>query len=273
MPTVSVIMSVYNTNDAQVLQLSIQSILVQTFADFELIICDDGSTDDTYDILANICKCDSRIRLYKNDTNLKAAASRNRCISLSQGKYVAIMDADDCSAENRLEKQVAFLEQYEDYDFVGSSADLFDERGIWGRRTYENFPKNKDFLFVLPFVHASVLFRKNALVAIGGYRVARETARTEDYDLFMRLYANGSKGANLALVLYLVREDKAAYKRRKYRFRIDEVLVRYKGFKALGLLPAGYIYVVKPLIVGIIPQGLLKRAKDIYYNRKKAGGL
>lgn len=273
MPIVSVIMSVFNMNDEQILRHSVFSILSQTFTDFEYIICDDGSTDGTYEVLIDICKHDSRIRVIKNETNMMAAAARNRCISLSNGKYIAVMDADDFSNKNRLQSQVNFLEKFKQYDFVGSSADLFDETGVWGRRKYKNFPEKRDFLFVLPFVHASVMFRRSALEAVGGYRIAKETVRTEDYDLFMRMYVHGSKGANIEEALYSVREDKAAYKRRKYSHRINEAVVRYKGFKALGLMPIGLLYVFKPLIVGIIPQGILNLLKDKYYKRKIAGGL
>jgi len=263
-------MSVFNTNNEEVLRLSVQSILSQTFSDFEFIICDDGSTDGTYETLRDICKYDSRIKIIRNDFNMSAAAARNRCISMSQGEYIAIMDADDFSASNRLQVQMDFLESNKEYDFVGSSAGLFDENGLWGHIRYKDFPERKDFLFVLPFVHASVMFRKKSIEKVGGYRVAKETVRTEDYDLFMRMYANGSKGANLKETLYYVREDKAAIRRRKYRYRIHEALVRFKGFKALKLMPVGILFVIKPLLVGIIPSFLLNLLKDKYYKRKKS---
>jgi glycosyltransferase EpsE len=272
MPLVSVIMSVYNTNNEEMLRHSIYSILLQDFTDFEFIICDDGSTDGTYDLLIDICKNDSRIKLYRNQTNMKAGATRNRCISISKGKYIAIMDADDYSNCYRLSKQVAFLDRNQQYAFIGSSADLFDEKGVWGLRKYKDFPENEDFLFVMPFVHTSVMFRRSALESVGGYRIAKETKRTEDYDLFMRLYSKGYKGANLKETLFAVREDSSLYMRRKYRHKMDEAIVRYKGFKALGLFPKGYLYVVKPLIVGIIPEGLLNFLKDKYYKRKIEGG-
>ncbi|WP_193580743.1 glycosyltransferase family 2 protein [Paenibacillus aceris] len=266
---VSVIMSVFNTNDETLLQHSIQSIISQTFSNFEFIICDDGSTDGTYEILETISKGDSRIKLIKNETNLRAATARNRCISLSKGKYIAVMDADDYSAVNRLQIQVDFLENNKEIDFVGSGADLYNENGIWGHRKYNSTPENKDFLFVLPFIHASVMFRKKALKAVGGYRVAKETIRTEDYDLFMRLYANGYKGVNLEDTLYFINEDQSLYKRRKYYHKFNEAVVRYKGFRALGLMPGGFLYVIKPLIVGLIPLSILNLLKDKYYRHKK----
>ena len=92
----------------------------------------------------------------------------------------------------------------------------------------------------------------------GGYRIAPETRRMEDYDLFMRLYAMGYIGCNLQrpMLRYTVDFDKTTY-----AHRIDEVKVRYQGFKALGLLPWGFIYVIRPLIVGLIPHDTLIEIK------------
>lgn len=269
MPIVSVIISVYNTDNPAILRSSIDSILLQTFNDIEVIICDDGSADRTFETLTNMYSDNSKVVILRNKANLGSAAARNYCISMSNGEFIAIMDADDYSSLDRLEKQVYFLTNNPQFDFVGSKAALFDEQGIWGYREYKTIPENRDFLFVLPFVHASVTFRRSVLTTVGGYRIAPETVRTEDYDLFMRLYANGMKGFNLNEVLYFVREDKSLYRRRKYRHKINEAVVRYKGFKDLQLLPKGFLYIVKPLLVGLLPIPLLNKLKDKYYKRRK----
>lgn len=269
MALISVIMCVYNICDRRVLLESIGSIVNQSFTDFEFIICDDGSNDGTYELLKEIKSIDNRIHLIRNETNLLAAAARNRCINLSKGKYIAIMDADDYSDANRLQRQFDFLESNVQFDFVGTSGALFDDNGIWGHRRYKDNPENKDFLFVLPFIHASVMFRREALLAVQGYRDSKETVRTEDYDLFLRLYASGFRGANIPDELYYVREDAQLYQRRKYSHKVNEAIVRFKGFNALGLLPRGLLYVIKPLAVGLIPLKLLNGLKDKYYNRKK----
>jgi len=260
-------MSVYNTNDIDILKQCVQSVRTQTMEDFEMIICDDGSTDGTYELLSKVCAGDDRIRLIRNEQNMMAAAARNRCISQAVGEYVAVMDADDYSSRERLEVQTNFLDEHPEWDFVGSGAALFDERGIWGYRHYASSPDKKDFRFVLPFVHASVMFRRKALDTVKGYRHAWETIRNEDYDLFLRMYAAGLRGVNLPNVLYYVREDKATFVRRKYRYRWNEMAVRYRGFKAMGLLPAALPYVVKPAVVGLIPHRLLEKLKDLYYHR------
>lgn len=113
-------------------------------------------------------------------------------------------------------------------------------------------------------MHATVMYRKQSLLHVNKYRVARETKRSEDYELFMRMYSKGLKAANIQENLYFVREDKNAYNRRKYRYRIYEAIVRYKGFKSLDLLPHGLIYVIKPLLVGLMPRKSLGFVKDIY---------
>lgn len=267
MPKISVIMSAYNCGDQEALKMCIDSIKQQSYPHFEMIICDDGSTDRTLTILQDLCGEDERFVIIRNENNRGAASARNKCLRLASGEYIAIMDADDSCAATRLEKQMNFLDQNPMFDYVGTAAQLFDENGIWEKRAYKTRPAKRDFLFVLPFVHASVMFRKSALQAVQGYCEDRMVLRCEDYDLFMRLYAAESYGANLKQELYFVREDKEAFRRRKYRYRWNELAVRYKGFRKLGMLPAGYPYVIKPLIVGLIPHKLLLFLKRKYYKK------
>lgn len=268
MPKISVIMGVYNTSNEEVLKYSIESVINQTFSDFEFIICDDGSLDKTFEILQDIEKTDQRIKLIKNKKNIGLAATLNRCLKIATGEYIARQDADDFSCLNRFERQIDFLEENEEYSFVGSCVSYFDENGEWGEYILNEFPQKEDFLFTVPIMHASVIFRKKSLILVNGYRVSKETRRAEDYDLFMRMYAIGLKAVNIQHKLYCVREDKAALKRRKYCYRIDDVIVRYKGFKKLGLFWQGIPYMIKPLVVGLIPDALLSRIKDAYYHRK-----
>lgn len=255
--SVSVILGIYNTSDPQILQRSIDSIREQTYTEWECIICDDGSADDTYKLLLSLTDQDKRFRIIRNKENLGLAAALNHCLKYARGRYIARMDADDGCVPNRLEKQVQFLDDNADYQIVGTSAGLFDEHGLWGHRKMPEMPGKKDFLWGSPFIHPSIMIRREALLAVHGYRVAKETRRTEDYDLFMRLYEKGYQGYNLQEELYEFREDKKAQKRKKYCYRIDEVKVRWKGFHLLGLMPRGLLYVLKPLIVGLIPYPVL----------------
>ena len=268
MPRVSIITGAYNAASCYSFEKSINSILEQSFSDFEFIICDDGSTDNTWSMLLEFSKRDCRIKLLKNEKNLGLAATLNRCIENSLGSYIARHDCDDYAAPNRLERQVSYLDEHEDISILGTYAYLFDEGGVWGEMRFPIEITRRDFLFSSPHQHGSVIFRRDALMRACGYRVSKETRRTEDYDLFMRMNAF-AKSANLPEFLYYFCEDKSTLSRRKYRYRIDEAKVRYKGFKQLGLLPSGIFYVIKPLIVGLIPARLLAWLKDKFLKRRK----
>lgn len=258
---VSVIMGVHNTTEKTILEHAVMSILNQTFSDFEFIICDDGSTDETYAYLEELMTIDERIILLKNPVNMGLAASLNKCMEAANGKYIARMDADDICKRERFEKQYTFLEEHAEYAMVGSKTELIDQSGVWGRRQVKERPEVQDMLFNSPFIHPSIMVRKEVYQALNGYRVSKETYRMEDYDLFMRMYAKGYKGYNMQQYLFQLREDRNAYKRKKYRYRLDEARVRYQNFKLLHLMPKGYVYVVKPLLVGLIPISILKKIR------------
>lgn len=267
MPIISVVMPVYNPNNYKQLLKSVNSVLNQSYQDFELIICDDGSTNEKTKIyLQKIGKIDSRIRIIGYKHNRGAAYSRNQCIKLAKGKYIAFQDDDDISCKNRLEVEKEFLDKNSEYDFVGSKGKVFDHSKIWGEYSVPEKPQNKDFLWNSPFLNPSMMFRKEALKEVNGFRVAPETQRVEDYDLFFRLYANNYKGYNIQrdLVYYRIEiENEKGKKYRSFSNRISESRVRYKGYKRMHILLRGFPFVIKPLIVGMIP------AKVFYYIRKK----
>lgn len=258
MPTVSVISGAYNVADCKILDKSIRSVLKQSFADFEFILCDDGSTDGTYDILKGYAETDSRIKLIRNEKNLGLVETLNKCLALAEGKYIARHDCDDYNDLTRFEKQVAYLDAHPELLVLGTAAYLFDGDGVWDKEIMPRVVENRDFLFNNPYKHGSIMMRREALLSVGGYRIAKETVRNEDYDLFMRMQVLAG-GENLPEPLYYFCEDKAARARRKYRYRINEARVRAKGFKALDLMPRGFLYVIKPLIVGLIPSFILTR--------------
>jgi len=272
MPEISVIMGVYNTRDKESLEKSINSVLDQTFGDFEFIICDDCSDKDYIkDFLRNMPERDGRIKIIENEKNMGLAATLNHCIELSDAdsKYIFRQDDDDFSQPDRFKKQYDFLENNPGISIIGSNVSLYDENGRWGNRKYPEKPEKKDFLFGIPFMHGAMAFRKDDLIKSGCYLSARETWRTEDYELAMRMYSLGYTGYNLQEELYGFREDITAHSRRKYRYKIDEARIRYRGFKMLKMLPRGLPYVIKPLIVGIIPYNLLNFMKDKYYGRRE----
>ncbi len=125
-PLVSVVMSVYNGE--RFLREAIESILSQTFRDFEFIIVNDGSTDGTAGILNSYALSDSRVRVFEQE-NMGQCASDNRGCSLARGKYIARMDSDDVSMRDRLERQIAFLENHEKVGLLGGAVEIIDDRG------------------------------------------------------------------------------------------------------------------------------------------------
>lgn len=260
---ISVIMGAYNIAHLSTFEKAVESILIQTHSNLEFVICNDGSTDSTQEKLESLAAQDDRIRVLQSPQNEGLGAALNHCIAAATGLFLARQDADDISQPARLEEELLFLRRHEEIAFVGTDIALYDEAGVWGERRFPAFPRSEDFLFTMPFVHGTLMFRRAALSSVGGYRVARETRRAEDYDLLMRLYAHGLTGANLPKKYYLFLEDANAMQRRKYKDRLDEVVVRYRGFQALHLLPKGIPYLVKPLLVGLLPHSLLKLLKSV----------
>jgi len=181
-PKVSVIMPVYNGQDY--LSEAIESILGQTFTDFEFIIIDDGSTDKSLDIIKTYT--DSRIMLIRNETNLKLIASLNKGMKMANGKYIARMDADDISLPERLAKQVEFMDQHSNIAVCGTWVELFGdcEQSFW------QFTDNPDvakcvLLFGCCIAHPSVMLRKTILES--GFYYSYLYPHAEDYGLWVQI--------------------------------------------------------------------------------------
>jgi glycosyltransferase EpsE len=246
MSTISVIMAVYNCKDT--LPEAIESILSQTYTDWELIICDDASTDGTYEIAKSYAKkYPDKIKLIRNEVNSKLAYSLNRCLEIATGKYIARMDGDDISMPERLQEQIEFLETHPDISVVGCWMTPFNESGKGKPRIYKENPNKKDLLKGPPFAHATIIMRKSAYEAVNGYRVSSMTARTQDYDMWFRFFASGFKGYNLQKSLYYVREDTNAYSRRKLWVYLNEIKIRWHGFKIVRFHVWEYAYVLRPI--------------------------
>lgn len=193
MVTISVIMPFYNSQEY--LKESIWSILNQTFADFELILLDDGSTDFPEDIIHSFH--DNRILYYKELVNKGIVYQLNKGIDFAKGKYIARMDADDVSKPDRFEKQVSFLESPNnvEIDVLGTNAvKIGDEVGVIDFKNYN--PEQISFLlnFYCPLLHPTVMIRKS--VFDKGLRYSEEYKYAEDYALW-RIIDNGR---NLAIL-------------------------------------------------------------------------
>ncbi|RUL55177.1 glycosyltransferase family 2 protein [Lysinibacillus antri] len=263
MPKLSVIMGVYN--GSRKLKTAIDSILNQSFKDFELIICDDCSTDNSIEIIKKIAENDDRIKLMKNPKNLGLAATLNNCLKAASGDYIARMDDDDISHPERFEKQVSFLNKYPEYAIVGTSRNFYDDNGIWGKEISSGERTKLDIYLGNTFVHPSVMIRKEAIVQVGGYTIGARTQRTEDFDLWCKLYEKGYKGTNLKEVYLDYYEAMESYQKRKYKYRICEYQLKKYWRKRLNIPIKYSIYAYRPLIIGLLPKIILKKYHDFKF--------
>lgn len=256
---VSVIMSEYNT-DKSLLEKTIESILKQTYKNFEFIIIDDCGVNDVKAIVEKYD--DNRIKVYKNQKNSGLVYSLNKAIEISKGKYIARMDTDDYSYPERLEKQVEFLERNQQYDIIGSKADFYDGKEIWGESQLFGEIYKDNFINGCPLIHPSVMYKTDAIKNIGGYLNYK---RCEDYATWIEMFCNGSKMyiLNENLIRYHLSLDD--YKKRNLKTR--------KGFfelidsEYLKLEPTKYQILkikVKTFIAGVMPYRLIFR-----YHKKK----
>ena len=250
---ISIIMGVYNPARRRFFE-AVESIVRQRFADWELLLYDDGSAQAYRPLLRRAARKDERIRLLEGGENRGLAHALNRCLEEAAGTYIARMDDDDIARPDRLEKQAAFLDAYPRFQWVGSNAELLDGKGVWGFRKMPEIPQTRDFLFTSPYIHPSVMFRREVLLAAGGYDESPRLRLCEDYELFMRLHRLGGRGYNLQEPLLQYWEDYASHRKRTYRRRIREMQVRWRGFRDLGILDAAALpYVCKPLAAAAIP--------------------
>ena len=268
---VSVLMSVYN--GAPTLEKAAASVLAQTYRNLELILCDDASTDDTWRIMQRIAAQDARVTVFQNKTNRGLGASLNGCLSRAGGEYIARQDADDISDPDRIERTMDFLLS-SGAPYAACGVRVFDDGGVWSTRQYPQKITKHIIAQKNPFFHPTMVFRRAVLEGVGGYSETPETRRTEDYDLVMRLAAEGVIGENLPEILYSVYEPKEAYLRHNAKTRLCEVRVRARGLRAMGSPASDYIYLVKPLIMACIPRGLMRSLKRLQWeqpscNRKK----
>lgn len=184
-PKISVVMSVFN-NEAD-LSDAVDSILTQTFTDFEFIIINDASTDNSKILINKYSQKDSRIQIINNPHNIKLTASLNKAIAVAKGDYIARQDADDISLPTRLEKQLTYLDEAVDVGAVGCFSQIIDEEGEVLQSLI--YPKNHDDIIKQhivenQFIHGTLMFRNSLLNELGGYR--NEFIFSQDYDLTLR---------------------------------------------------------------------------------------
>lgn len=222
-PAISVVMSVFN-GDAFLSQ-AVESILSQTFRDFEFIIIDDGSTDKSAEILSDYATRDTRIRIISHE-NKGRATSLNIGIAHAKADYIARMDADDISLPTRFGQQIAFLERHPEVGLLGGAVEIIEKSGrVIG--TVQSALQDSEIKSVMlvnnPMWHPAVVMRKEVVLAAGAYR--KPLLDSDDYDLFLRM-GERSQIANLGAVVL------------QYRVHPNQVSVKNMRHQALCFVAA-----------------------------------
>jgi glycosyltransferase involved in cell wall biosynthesis len=215
-PAISVAMGVYNGETH--LREAIESILNQSFADFEFIIINDGSNDNSQKILEECAQKDRRVSIY-TQSNHGLAYTLNRAIKLSKGKYIARMDADDISLPSRLESQIKFIEQYPNTVLLGTAFETMDESGKPRGKIVVpiiNIDIKRELYYRNTFAHGSTMYSRSAAIKAGLY--SENVGYAEDYDLWLRMREYGDF-ANLPTFLFQYRinegQDRADVEKQK----------------------------------------------------------
>lgn len=260
-PLVSIIMPVYNAGEY--LTLALNSVLNQTHKNFEIITVDDGSTDNSYNILLDYKnKFPEKITVLKNTTNMGVAYSSNKAIEISQGDFIARMDADDLMFSDRLERQVEFLVKNPDYVYVGGQVVEISEKGEFlGERTYpaDNESIYKGFfIFMTALQGASMISKKLLPTDFTWYRSDLKVA--EDMDLFFRLFKYG-KFSNLPRLMLSYRRHPFSISRvtPKETFALANkcrlnAVISY-GYKPT--LKGWFMFILQNVTVWLLPDSLI----------------
>ena len=258
---ISIIMGVHNGGKRFV--EAVKSIENQTYSHWEFIICDDGSTDDTFERLKEYAKGNPKYKIIQNKQNLGLAATLNHCLDYCTGEYIARMDDDDYSYPERFEKQIEYLEAHSDIDFVSTWVDVYDGEKITKQIQLPEFPTKWNMTWRSCFVHPATMFRAEALRSVGGYRVAEEVRRGQDYDLFMRMYGQGLQGANLTELLFRYTQEGRNRYHRTLKGELRWLKVSYRGYKAMGVLPWAAPLMLKPFVALFLEKAsAIAKAKD-----------
>lgn len=250
-PRITVLVGIYNC--ATTLDEALDSLIAQTYKEFKVVLCDDGSKDDTLKVANEYAQKYNNIIVIRNEKNMGLNFTLNHCLKYADTEYVARMDGDDISLPTRFEKEITFLDSHTEYDIVSCPMICFDENGDFKTGTGHGEVHKKDFLHGTPICHAPSMTRTDAIKKVGGYAVDKRLLRVEDYNLWMRMYAAGYKAYNLSEPLYKMRDDRNAKRRRNWQNRKNEMYAMSTGFKMLGLPWYSQLYTLRPLLAHLAP--------------------
>lgn len=230
---ISVIMACYNCEDT--VAEAMDSILAQTYTNWVMICCDDGSTDGTLGVLRRYEEqYPGKFIVLENGENRKLPYSLNHCLEHVETELVARMDADDWSLPERFEKQLAFLKAHPEYDLVGTGVAISDNGQRIGSIIKIEEPTKETMIRQNAFSHATILTYKRVYTDLGGYSLDPTVVRVEDVDLWCRFLAAGYRGYNLPDELYVIRENTDAVKRRTLQARLNSARTRHRGYQLMG---------------------------------------
>lgn len=269
---VSVIMATYNCE--KTIEKAIDSILAQTYTNWIMIICDDGSTDGTMEILNRYAaEYPNRFLILQNAENKKLPFSLNRCLAHVETELVARMDGDDWSTPDRFQKQVEFLLKHPEYDLVGTGVAVSDGETNYASIIKVPVPTKETMLKDNAFSHASIMTYKRVFDALGGYSEKPTVERVEDVDLWCRFLAAGFRGYNLPDELYVILEDDNAVKRRTFRARINEAHTRSHGYYQMGFRGLTYLKPYWIVLKAFVPKFVYKKIHDWRLRNRSEYGL
>ena len=263
---ISVIMACYNCG--KTVRKAIDSILAQTYTNWVMICCDDGSTDDTWQILNEYKeKYPDKFILIQNDGNKKLPYSLNHCLQYVETEYVARMDADDWSLPERFEKEITFLKEHPEYALVSTGIAVFDGEKKIASLIRIPEPTKKTMLKQIAFSHATIMTYKRVYDALGGYSLAPYAVRCEDFELWCRFLNAGFRGYNLPDELYVMVDDLGAAKRRTLKSRINGAHAKRIGYKSMGFKGLTLIKPYLGIAKALIPYTLYKKIHSWSMNR------
>lgn len=223
-PPITVLMPV--RDQARYVRAALDSVVEQTFADYEFLIVDDHSSDETPSILADYARREPRIRVMRNEAPLGVAGSLNRGLALARGRYIARMDADDLCLPRRFERQFEVLEASPEIGVLGCRTLFIDEDGVLSPQAPWLQPTSSaviawQLLYSCPLCHPSTMLRAERVHAVGGYR---QEYPTEDMDLWTRMVFQ-TRVANLDETLLHYRMPPALHRKKARAWRPHELLV------------------------------------------------
>ncbi|MEN5233487.1 glycosyltransferase family 2 protein [Sphingobacterium faecium] len=227
---VSIITPVYNAS--RFLEETARSVLSQSYSDWEWLLIDDCSRDDSWAIMQQLAAKDNRIRIYQNDTNLRAGKTRNRAIELAEGRFVAFLDSDDLWHTDKLKIQIPFMLD-NNYSFSHTSYGYLNEEGQRIKSTF-HVSKEVDYKHLLKYTEISCLTAVYDVHLIGKWYMS-EHARKQDYALWLSILKSGVKSYGLDQELAYYRQVKGSATSKKYKLIWKHVvfLKQTQGFSTL----------------------------------------